>query len=119
MNHAAHPLSAVHAIDWEQMTWKPVRPGIERKAFGSETVTVALHKLQPGHEPRPHSHPNEQIVYILSGCIDFHVGNEVVRLRSGGLLVVPPDVEHYGIVVGDEEVLNLDIFTPARPEYLA
>jgi quercetin dioxygenase-like cupin family protein len=109
----------IHSVDWDAMEWKPVRPGIERKAFGSGNVTLALHRLMPGHEPRPHSHPNEQVVYILAGQIDFHVGDQVVRLGPGGLLVVPPDVMHYGVVAGDEPVLNLDVFTPARPEYLA
>ena len=38
-------------------------------------------------------------------------------LGPGGLLVVPPNVEHWGEVVGDEPVMNLDVFTPRRPEY--
>lgn len=109
----------LHHVDWESVPWVTVRPGIERKAFGSNQVTLALHRLVPGHEVRPHSHPNEQIVYILAGRIDFHVGEQVVSLAAGGLLVVPADVMHYGVVVGDEPVLNLDVFTPARPEYLA
>lgn len=108
-----------HNVDWEAMAWTPVRQGIDRKAFGSDNVTLALHRLMPGHEPRPHSHPNEQVVYILAGQIDFHLPGKVVRLGAGGLLVVPPNVMHHGVVVGDEPVLNLDVFTPARPEYLA
>ena len=59
----------------------------------------------------------KQIAYIISGEVDFHVGDEVVRLGPGGMLVVPPEVIHYAVVVGDEEVLNLDVFTPRRPEY--
>jgi quercetin dioxygenase-like cupin family protein len=35
----------------------------------------------------------------------------------GGLLVIPSNVEHWGEVIGDEPVLNLDVFTPQRPEY--
>lgn len=108
----------IHSVDWEALPWKPVREGVDRKAFGSDNATLALHRLMPGHEPKPHSHPNEQLVYILAGTIDFHIGDEVVRLRAGGLLRVPPDVTHYGVVIGDEPVLNLDVFTPARPEYL-
>ena len=34
-----------------------------------------------------------------------------------GLLQIPPNVMHWGEVVGDEPVLNLDIFTPVREEY--
>ncbi len=118
--NAPHPLPvALNSVDWNAMEWKPVRHGIERKAFGSEHVTLALHRLLPGHEPRPHSHPHEQVVYILAGQIDFYVEGQVVRLGPGSLLVVPPNAMHHGVVVGDEPVLNLDVFTPARPEYLA
>ncbi|MBV5265237.1 cupin domain-containing protein [Pinisolibacter aquiterrae] len=105
-------------IDWSTIPWTEVRPGVERKSFGGAGATVALHRLQPGHEPRPHAHPNEQIAYIIAGQIRFHVGDEVHLLGPGGLLCIPPDVTHWGEVVGDEAVLNLDVFTPARPEYL-
>ena len=43
-------------------------------------------------------------------------GNDV---GPGGLLVIPPNVTHWGEVVGNEPVLNLDVFTPKRPEYAA
>jgi quercetin dioxygenase-like cupin family protein len=107
----------VPTVDWSKIEWQPVRPGIDRKAFSGEGATVALHRLKPGHEPRPHAHPYEQIVWIIEGKVDFHVGGETIRLGPGGLLTVPPNVTHYAEVVGDEVVLNLDIFTPRRPEY--
>lgn len=109
--------NVVPTIDWSRIAWQPVRAGVDRKAFSGQGATVALHRLQPGHEPRPHSHEYEQIVYILQGQVDFHIEGEVVRLGPGGLLVVPPGKMHHAVVVGNEEVLNLDIFTPRRPEY--
>lgn len=109
----------VRSIDWSKMNWQMIRQGVYRKAFTGDGATVALHKLQPGHEPRPHRHPYEQIVYIISGKVDFHVGDKITRLGPGGLLVVPPDAMHHAEVIGDEDVLNLDIFTPARPEILS
>lgn len=107
----------IHTIDWSTIPWERVREGVERKAFSGEGATVALNRLMPGHEPRPHHHPNEQIAYVLSGRIAFHVGDKVITLGPGGLLVVPPDVQHWGEVIGDEPVLNLDVFTPKRSEY--
>lgn len=108
---------SVHNVNWNEMEWKSIRPGVDQKAFSGEGATVALHRLQPDHEPKPHSHVHEQIAYIVSGTVDFHVGGEVVRLGPGGMVVVPPDVMHHAVVVGDEEVINLDVFTPRRPEY--
>lgn len=77
-------------------------------------VTVAVSRLDPGHEPKPHEHENEQIACILQGVIDFHVGDQVFRLGPGDILHIPANVQHYGVVVGDEPVLNLDVFYPNR-----
>ncbi|MCP1677244.1 quercetin dioxygenase-like cupin family protein [Natronocella acetinitrilica] len=106
-----------HQVDWESMEWTHVRSGVERKAFSGDGATLALHRLAPGHEPRPHSHEYEQIAYILAGEVDFHLADDVVRLKAGGLIAVPPNITHYAVVVGDQPVLNLDVFIPRRPEY--
>jgi len=108
-----------HQVDWEKLEWRTIRPGIERKAFTGKGATLALHRISPGHTLAPHSHPHEQIVYILAGVVDFHIGDEVVRLGPGGLAVVPPNVMHHAVLVGDEPALNLDVFSPARPDYVA
>ncbi|HHV79541.1 MAG TPA: cupin domain-containing protein [Firmicutes bacterium] len=108
----------LHAANWKEIKEVVVRPGVMRKAFTGEGATLALNRLQPGHEPRPHAHPHEQIVYIIKGKTKFHVGDEMVVLEEGGLLVVPPNVVHYAEVLGDEEVINLDVFTPKREEYV-
>ena len=108
----------IRQVDWSTMEWQPVREGVARKGFTGDGATLALHRLMPGHEPRPHQHPHEQIVYILAGQICFHIGEEQTLLGPGGLLVVPPNTMHWGEVVGDEPVLNLDVFTPSRPEYV-
>ncbi|AMY67919.1 cupin domain-containing protein [Frigidibacter mobilis] len=107
----------IHQVDWSTQDWKTIRPGVEQKAFSGQGATIALHRLQPGHEPKPHKHPNEQIAYIVSGTVDFHVAACVTRLGPGGIIVIPGEVMHHAVVVGDEEVINLDVFTPARPEY--
>ncbi|MBY6090601.1 MULTISPECIES: cupin domain-containing protein [Rhodobacterales] len=107
----------IHQVDWEKLEWKTIRPGVEQKAFSGAGATLALHRLQPEHEPKPHKHENEQIAYIVSGTVDFHVGDEVVRMGPGAIITVPPNVMHHAVVVGDEEVINIDVFTPARPEY--
>jgi hypothetical protein len=57
------------------------------------------------------------IVYVLRGTANFHVGHDVHRLTGGSLLVIPPHVTHCIAVQGDEEVPELDAFTPKRPAY--
>jgi mannose-6-phosphate isomerase-like protein (cupin superfamily) len=109
----------MHHVDWDQIDWKTVRKGVDRKAFTGDGVTLALHRLIPGqHESFPHKHVNEQVIYIMDGVVDCYIGDECVRLGPGGLAVVPPNVMHSLKVIGDKPVMNLDVFTPARPDYV-
>lgn len=94
-----------------------VREGVTRKAVSGEGATVAWTVLQPGHEPRPHAHPNEQIVIIVAGRARFHVDGTEVMVDRDGVLVIPAGVEHYAEAVGDEALVDMSIFTPRRDEY--
>ena len=109
----------INKINWDAMPWTPVRPGVERKAVSGSGATLALHRLMPGHEPKPHAHHYEQIAYIIAGTMRFVVGGDEHLVGPGGVLVIPPNIEHWGEVVGDEPVIKLDVFTPRRPEYAA
>jgi quercetin dioxygenase-like cupin family protein len=65
-----------------------------------------------------HSHPHEQIGYVVSGEIDFVMdGHEPAHLTAGGSYYVPPNVKHH-IVTHAASVL-IDVFTPVREDFLA
>jgi quercetin dioxygenase-like cupin family protein len=103
--------------EWEKLPEKKVREGCYRKAFSSDNATVTYNRLLPGFAPQPHTHPFEQIAYIIRGHCDFRVGEVVHHMVPGSVVVVPPNVDHGLIMTHDEEVVNLDIFTPKRSEY--
>ena len=64
-----------------------------------------------------HSHPHEQVGYVVSGEIDFNMeGHAPVRLRAGGSYYVPPDVKH-NITTYAPTVL-VDVFTPLRQDFI-
>ena len=104
--------------NWNAMSWEEVRKGIKRKVFTGEGATMALNFIEPGHDPKPHSHVHEQLVYIITGECYFHVDKDMYPLTEGGLLYIPPNVEHYIVVKGKEPVINLGIFSPKRSDYL-
>ena len=65
-----------------------------------------------------HSHPHEQVGYVVSGEIDFMMeGNETTRLHAGGSYYVPPNVKH-NILTYAPTVL-IDAFAPMREDFLA
>jgi quercetin dioxygenase-like cupin family protein len=103
----------------DDLTLTDVRPGVTRRSFSGVGATLSWGTLSPGHEPRPHTHPHEQIVYIVSGHDTFTVGDETVDVRQGDLLVVPSGEPHYAVAGGSEPMVDLSIFNPRRDDYYA
>ena len=105
-------------IDWDAMEWELVVEGINRKVVHLNGATTVLNKLDPGNEAFPHSHPHEQVSYIMEGQLDFTIDGKTYHLVPGDLLAVPPGSEHYAVATGDKICLNLDFFTPKREDYV-
>jgi quercetin dioxygenase-like cupin family protein len=68
-------------------------------------------------QTNPHSHPFEQIVYIVQGRMRFVIEGQAIEVGAGSVVRVPPNAVHYGEPIGDEPVLNLDVFAPFRQDY--
>lgn len=105
----------VHA--WSDIPREVVRPGVTRAGFRGDNSLLVMNWLEPGMEARPHSHPFDQVAYILSGRVRFAVGEHVVEVGPGEMIHIPAGVVHYGEVVGDEPAVNLDVFAPVRADY--
>ncbi|MBM3129145.1 MAG: cupin domain-containing protein [Chloroflexi bacterium] len=64
-----------------------------------------------------HSHPHEQVGYVVSGEIDYIVeGQPPVRLRAGGSYYAPSNVTHH--IVTYAPTILIDAFAPAREDFL-
>lgn len=105
-----------HILNWNKCEWHSHRAKTRGKCFQGENMTVQFGEITPGHEPGPHSHPYEQLVFIMQGVCDFYVDGVPYELTGGCLMSVPANVEHYIVAKGDVPVHNLDIFTPKRPD---
>jgi quercetin dioxygenase-like cupin family protein len=102
---------------WSELPRETVRPGVTRTAFRGDNALMVMNWLEPGMEVRPHSHPFEQLAYILAGRVRFTVADEVVEVGAGEVLRIPPDVVHCGEPIGSETAINLDVFAPVRDDY--
>ena len=110
----------IDLINWDDLEWADVEPGLRRKTYHGDGITVTLHESMPGTEmPPPHSHVHEQIAYYLSGNSDFMVDGVVYKMKAGSIMAIPPNVPHCGHATGTEPAVNLDIFVPQRPEHKA
>ncbi len=82
--------SRAEATAWGSVEWA-VRGG---DPPGAEQ-TLAIATWEPGLGNDEHTHPNcEEIVYVIDGAIDHTLGDQVVRLEAGDVIVVPRDVPH-------------------------
>lgn len=108
----------VSVYRWTELPKESVREGVSRTAFRGDGAIMVMNWLEPGMEKKPHSHPFEQLAYILSGRVRFEIGDDVVEVGAGEVLRIPPDVVHCGEVLGDEPAVNLDVFAPPREDYL-
>jgi quercetin dioxygenase-like cupin family protein len=104
--------------DWSKVKAVPVRPGVTRKVFSGKNSMLTLNEIAATAQPNMHSHPQEQITIILKGRAEFITEDEIVPLKEGDMLLVPPNIVHGLRVIGSETVLNLDVFSPVRQDYL-
>jgi hypothetical protein len=54
----------------------------------------------------PHSHANEQIVWMLKGKMEFRLGSEQRVCGPGDVVVIPGRTEHEGWLLEDTEVID-------------
>lgn len=61
----------------------------------------------PGTKYGPHSHPEDQSHWIISGELELRVGHETYKLRAGDRDYLPADTMHSASVPGNEPVTYL------------
>lgn len=85
-------------------------------SYGNNLMAVEF-TFEAGAESAIHSHPHEQIGYVISGSLKlFMEGLKVSRLEAGCSYYVPSNVSH-GVRILTPTVL-LDCFTPVREDFL-
>ena len=90
--------------------------GLSRQVLAySDKLMLVRHLMEKGWTGARHSHPHEQLVYVIRGHLRFHGGDTSFDARTGDSFVVPGGVEHQASAVEESEVL--DVFTPAREDY--
>jgi quercetin dioxygenase-like cupin family protein len=108
----------VKAFRWKEIPDEPVRPGVRRRAFGTKDVILVLNECKPGMDLRPHSHEFDQIAMITKGRAIYHIGGEPNEVGPGSVILIPAGAEHYIEPLGEDTVENIDVFAPAREDYL-
>lgn len=83
-------------------------------APGREAVQVRV-DLAPGVAFGRHTHPGEEIIYVLTGAIEYDVeGKPPVTLRAGDVLFIPAGAVHAAKNVGQDTASELATYIVAK-----
>jgi mannose-6-phosphate isomerase-like protein (cupin superfamily) len=70
-----------------------------------DRMIVGLMRMPAGTGAEPHSHPNEQWIYILEGTFRATIGGKTIEAKPGSLVYIPSNVVHAGKASPDGDVL--------------
>jgi quercetin dioxygenase-like cupin family protein len=120
MNVNAKLIQPIHTIISEMKREAAGFQGeITRSAIRGDNFIMVFNWIKPHEDNAPfHQHPFDQTVYIAQGTIKFTVVDKGFILHAGETLQIPAGAPHKGWVIGDETVLDIDIFSPIREDYL-
>ena len=93
--------------------------GAQRRILSySDNLMMVQFSFAAGAVSAWHSHPHEQIGYVVSGTIDFVIeGQDALHMTAGGSYYVAPNVKHN--VVTHTPAVLVEIFSPIREDFLS
>jgi mannose-6-phosphate isomerase-like protein (cupin superfamily) len=99
------------AIDLDEFELAPAGPGLRvsfpfHSATGTADTASVLFELDPGYELPVHTDSAEELLVVVQGTAEARVGDEVGRLETHQVAVVPPMAPH-GLRNVGEDVLRV------------
>jgi quercetin dioxygenase-like cupin family protein len=91
--------------------------GLKRRVLAySDKLFLAEHEMVKGWVGKVHSHPHDQIVYVVHGHLRVSCQGNTFEIRTGDTFAVRGGVEHGASAIQDS--LVVDVFTPCREDYI-
>ena len=103
--------------EWQQIPIEQMSELVGRQVIHTGGMTVAYIHLKKGAVVPWHSHPNEQVSYLQSGRLRFIFDDGEKIVEAGHVVEIAPDAPHR--VEALEDSVALDLFTPARQDWIA
>lgn len=77
------------------------------EAIGYETIQARI-DLEPGTAVGMHSHPGEEVIYVLEGTFEYQLeGEKPIILKAGEVLFVPAGKNHSAKNIGHVKASEL------------
>ena len=105
-------------ITTAETPWEATGTGVKRQVLGhGPDLMLVRVEFAKGAIGPLHHHPHRQVTWVAAGAFEVTVGAEKRTLRTGDCFFAVADVEH-GVVALEAGTL-IDVFTPAREDFLA
>ncbi|HPR42669.1 MAG TPA: cupin domain-containing protein [Candidatus Methanofastidiosa archaeon] len=102
----------------DELRTKELLKGISMELLcHGDKALMARFLLRGGHELPMHSHPYEQVGYMVSGHMVLVIDGTDHDVLEGDSWCIPQDVEHGAHIL--EDSLVVEVFSPPRDDYLA
>ena len=95
-----------------------VSMGVRIAPVAGERLNLNVVTLEPGAIAPVHTHPEEQLGYVVSGEVEFSDGTSTWTLAPGDCYHAAPMTPH-GARALEARVVIIDVFSPPRAEVLA
>ncbi|MBI2555367.1 MAG: cupin domain-containing protein [Candidatus Rokubacteria bacterium] len=102
-------------MNLERIPEEKVTDRITRRIVTGEKEMVVFWRMKAGAHAAAHTHPHEQISWMLSGKMEFRLGSEKRTCGPGDIVVIPSGVEHEAWFPEDTEVI--DLWSPPREDF--
>jgi quercetin dioxygenase-like cupin family protein len=73
---------------------------------GREVVQVRV-DFDPGYVSPRHTHPGEEIIYVIEGSLEYEIGGKLRKVKAGDVLFVPAGTIHLARNVGSDNGAEL------------
>ena len=70
-----------------------------------DRMMIGLMRMPAGTGSEPHSHPNEQWVYLLKGRQEWEIDGNRRSVGPGEAVYVPANAIHHAVATADEDVI--------------
>jgi quercetin dioxygenase-like cupin family protein len=89
---------------------------VAARAIHGERQSLAVVELDPHAVVPEHRHVNEQLGIVISGSLEFRIGNETRALGPGETWTIPSNVPHE-VTAGPDGAVVIDVFAPVRGDW--
>jgi quercetin dioxygenase-like cupin family protein len=111
------PKAELRHIPWSSIPVENLNSQLGRQLIVGQDLMLARVLLKKGCVVPEHSHPNEQLTYILEGALKFWIDGKEIVVNPGEVLTIPPNMPHKAEAM--EDTVDIDVFYPPRADWMS